>query len=65
LRRWVHSASTPFSSLPALLLPAAFLTHDAVALLVEKFNIMPADTAHAQLEIERMLAGDGEVARGR
>ncbi|GBF99305.1 hydroxylamine reductase [Raphidocelis subcapitata] len=43
----------------------AFLTPEATALLVEAFNIMPADTKSPAAEVERMMAGIGEVGRGR
>lgn len=43
----------------------AFLTPDAVQLLVDTFNLKAADTAHPADEIARMMAGEGEVARGR
>ena len=45
--------------------PAAFLTPDAIALLVKEFNLTPADTKHPAEEVERMMRGAGEVARGR
>lgn len=38
-------------------LPAAFLEPEAVQLLVEKFNIKGADTAHPQQEVQRMMQG--------
>lgn len=43
----------------------AFLTPDAIALLVKEFNLTPADTKHPAEEVERMMRGAGEVARGR
>ena len=42
----------------------AFLTPEATQLLVDTFNIRPADTKHPGEEVRRMLAGEGEVARG-
>lgn len=41
-----------------LCVPAAFLEPEAVQLLVEKFNIKGADTAHPQDEIQRMMGGN-------
>jgi hypothetical protein len=41
----------------SLCLPAAFLEPEAVQLLVEKFNIKGADTAHPADEVQRMMAG--------
>lgn len=61
--RLKHSLTGPHPC--ALALRAAFLTPDATALLVEKFNIMKADTKNPAGEIERMMSGAGEVSRGR
>ncbi|KAI8475555.1 MAG: hybrid-cluster protein [Monoraphidium minutum] len=43
----------------------AFLTPAATQILVDKFNIMPADTKNPASEVERMMSGAGEVERRR
>jgi hypothetical protein len=34
----------------------AFLTPDAVKVLVEKYNLMPADTSNPDLDLAKMMA---------
>jgi hypothetical protein len=37
----------------------------SLQILVDTFNIMPADTKNPAAEVERMMAGTGEIERRR